>query len=124
MNKLDVNKTVENLESGELKKQVIAVDTAAEIVNLLALKTVETFSKAAYKFPLAERLYRFGSIIIPHLEQLVNKTEDSETKILAAAVLLRFGSQVGVDVLLNAISRDEQYRVHLNASQNPKIQRF
>ncbi|NEP44025.1 MAG: hypothetical protein F6K35_34300, partial [Okeania sp. SIO2H7] len=59
MNKLDVYKTVENLESGQLEKQVIALDTAAETVNLLALKTVETFSKAAHKFPLAERLYRF-----------------------------------------------------------------
>ena len=70
---------MENLESGELEKQVIAVDTAAEIVNLLALKTVETFSKATHKFSLAERLYRFGSIIVPHLEQLFNKTEDLET---------------------------------------------
>lgn len=109
MRKLDVYKTLENLESGELEKQVIAVDTAAEIVNLLALKTVETFGKAAHKFPLADRLYRFGSIMVPHLEQLLNKTEDSETKILAAVVLLRLGSEVGIDVLLNAISRDEQY---------------
>lgn len=59
MNKLEVYKTVEYLEYGKLEKQVIALETAAEIVNLLALKTVETLSKAAHKFPLAERLYHF-----------------------------------------------------------------
>jgi hypothetical protein len=109
MNKLDLYQTVENLESGELEKQVCALEGAVEIVNLLAFKTVETFEKASHKFPIADRLYRFGSIMVPHLEQLLEKTEDLETKILAAVVLLRLGSQVGVDVLLNAISRDKQY---------------
>ncbi|MDY6802807.1 MAG: hypothetical protein SXA11_03240 [Cyanobacteriota bacterium] len=109
MKKLDIYQTLEYLESEELETQVIALEAAAEIVNLFALKTVETFSKAAHKFPLAERLYRFGSIIVPHLEQLLDRTEDSETKILAAVVLLRLGSSRGIDVLLNAISRDEQY---------------
>jgi len=97
MSKLELYPTVENLESGELEKQVFALESAVEIVNLLALKTIETFDKASHKFPIADRLYRFGSIMIPHLEQLLKKTEDSETKILAAVVLLRLGSQVGVD---------------------------
>ena len=52
---------------------------------------------------------RFDSIVIPYLEQLIDRSKNSEVKILAALVLLQQNSKAGISVLLNAIEGDLEY---------------
>lgn len=109
MSKIDVDFLIEDLESLEVEKQVLAVEKAGEIVNFLAVKTVDAFRRSPHRFPIAERLYSLGSLVVTPLEKLLKESDNLETSILASVILLRFGSKVGVSCLLDAIAKDEEY---------------
>jgi hypothetical protein len=109
MNQKKLTLVLEDLDSSNLETQVLAVEQAANIVQVLAMKVLETFKTSNNPFLIAEHLYQFGSILLPHLETLFQETENSELKLLSAIVLLRLGSQVGVNYLLQAIIDDQQY---------------
>ncbi len=109
MSRLNLNSVLENLETTEVDKQVPALEQAAEIVNSVAIKAVEALRKGPNRFLVAERLKCLGSVIVPHLEKLLNESDDSETRILAALVLLQFDSRIGVPYLLDAVTQDEDY---------------
>jgi hypothetical protein len=85
------------------------LDEALEIVNVLARKAVDAFKRGPERLFVAERLYRFGSVVMTPLEKLLETSEDSELRILASMVLLQLGSTVGVPWLLNAIVNDDEY---------------
>ncbi|MGL5134534.1 MAG: hypothetical protein ACRC78_18555 [Planktothrix sp.] len=109
MNQKKLNVVLEDLDSSNLETQVLAVEQAGDIVQVLAMKVLETFKTSNNPLLIAERLYRFGSILVPYLETLFQETENSELKLLSAIVLLRLGSKVGVSYLLQAIIDDQQY---------------
>jgi HEAT repeat protein len=109
MSQIDVDLLLKALESSEVEKQVLAVEKAGEIVNYIAVKTVETFRKSPHRFLIAERLYHLGSVVVPPLEQLLKESDNSETSILAAVILLKFGSKLGVSCLLDAVAKNEEY---------------
>ncbi|MBD2182254.1 hypothetical protein H6S82_11045 [Planktothrix sp. FACHB-1355] len=109
MSKIDLNLLMNNLESSQVEKQVLAVEKAGEIVNYIAVQTIEAFRKSQHRFLMAERLYHLGSVVVPPLEKLLKESDNSETSILAAVILLRFGSKVGVSCLLEAVAKDEEY---------------
>lgn len=109
MSQIDADFLLKNLESSEIEKQVVAVEQAGEIVNYIAIKTVEAFKKSQHRFPIAERLYSLGSVVVPPLEKVLQESDNSETSILAAVILLRFGSKLGVSCLLDAVAKDEEY---------------
>ncbi len=109
MSSLNLNSVLENLETTQVDKQVPALEQAAEIVNSVAIKAVEALRKGPNRFLVAERLKCLGSVIVPHLEKLLNESDDSETRILAAVVLLQFNSQLGVPCLVDAVTQDEDY---------------
>ena len=109
MSQFDVDSLLKDLECLEVEKQVLAVEQAGEIINFLAVKTVDAFRRSPQRFLIAERLYRLGSVVVPHLEKLLKESDNAETSILAAVILLRFGSKVGVSCLLEAVAKDEEY---------------
>lgn len=111
MSKVNLNSLIENLDSKQIDKQIPAIEEATNILETLATKAVKSLKNSSNRFLVAERLSRFGSIIIPHLEKLLKQSNDSEVKILASLVLLQLHSQVGVPVLLNAIKNDEEYAI-------------
>jgi HEAT repeat protein len=106
---LNLNSVMEDLGTPQVEKQVPALEQAAEIVNSVAREAVETLRRGPNRFLVAERLNRLGSVVVPHLERLLKESDDSETRILAALVLLQFDSRVGVPCLLDAVNQDEDY---------------
>ncbi len=109
MSKFTLDSVIQDLDTTQIEKQIPALEKSVEIINSLAVKAVDALIRGPNRFLVAERLSRLGSVIIPHLEELVRKSDESETKILAAVVLLQFDSMIGVTCLLDAIALDEDY---------------
>lgn len=109
INNLDL--LMDNLDSTQVEKQIPAIEEARIIVNTLAMKAVESLQTSSNRFLVAERLNCFGSIIIPHLEKLLQESGDSEVQILASLVLLQLNSKIGVSFLLDAIKNDDEYAI-------------
>ena len=111
MSQTKLDSLIENLDSQQIEYQIPAIEETANIVEALAKKAVAALENSPNRFLVAERLNRFGSIIVPHVEQLLQSSTNSEVKILASLVLLQFNSKAGVAILLNAIRDDEEYAV-------------
>lgn len=109
MSQANLNSLIENLDSQQIEQQIPAIEETAKIIETLAQKAVAALENSPNRFLVAERLNRFGSIITPHLEQLLEKSKNSEVKILAALVLLQQNSKAGISVLLNAIESNREY---------------
>ena len=109
MSKVNLNSLIENLDSQQIEQQIPAIEETANIIETLAQKAVAALENSSNRFLVAERLNRFGSIVTPHLEQLLDRSKNSEVKILAALVLLQQNSKVGISVLLSAIRSDRDY---------------
>jgi len=105
----NLNSVLEDLGTTQIEKQVPALEQAVDIVDSIAIQAVAALRKSPNRFLVAERLKRFGSVIVPHLEKLFQESDDSETQILAALVLLQFNSRVGVPCLLDAVTQDKDY---------------
>jgi hypothetical protein len=109
MSEFNFNAVVEDLGANHIERQVPALDKATEIVNLLVLQAVDALIESPNRFLVAERLSRFGSLVIPHLEKLLQDSDNLEVKILSSLVLLQLNSQSGLPTLLEAISPDCEY---------------
>ena len=109
MSKVNLNSLIENLDSQHMEQQIPAIEETANIIETLTQKAVAALENSSNRFLVAERLNRFGSIVTPHLEKLLDKSENSEVKILAALVLLQQNSKAGIPILLNAIGCDREY---------------
>ena len=96
MNTANLNSLIEDLDSQNIEQQIIALEKTGNIIETLAAKAVTTLERSANRFLVAERLNRFGSIIVPYLEQLLDSSNNSEVKILAALVLLQQNSTAGI----------------------------
>ena len=106
---IDLQSVVENLESDRIELQGPAVEEAVDIANVLVVKAVDALRRGPHRFPIAERISRFGSIALPHVEQLFRESQDSEVQLLCALILLGLGSKVGVPYLLDAVLTREDY---------------
>ncbi len=111
MKVVNLNLLMKDLDSTEIAKQIPAVEESVTIVDGLAIKAVEALQNSSNPFLVAERLNRFGSIIVPHLEKLLQESNNSEVNILASLVLLQLNSQVGIPILLAAIKDDKEYAI-------------
>ncbi|MEM7594732.1 MAG: HEAT repeat domain-containing protein [Cyanobacteria bacterium P01_A01_bin.83] len=111
MSQTKLDSLIENLDSQQIEHQIPAIEETANIVETLAKKAVAALENSPNRFLVAERLNRFGSIIVPDLEQLLESSTNSEVKILASLVLLQLGSKAGVAILLNTIRDDEEYAI-------------
>ena len=111
MKVINLDLLMDNLDSTQVEKQIPAIEEAKTIVNTLAMKAVESLQTSSNRFLVAERLNCFGSIIIPHLEKLLQESSDSEVQILASLVLLQLNLKIGVSILLDAIKNDDEYAI-------------
>ena len=111
MSVINLNLVMNDLDSTQINKQIPAVEEAATIVEELAIKAVQSLLNSSNPFLVAERLNRFGSIIVPHLEKLLQESSNSEVNILASLVLLQLNSKVGIPFLLAAIKDDDEYAI-------------
>src|SRR5262245_7907862 len=97
--KTDLTLTVANLDNLSPDVQIQALEELSQAVVVLVEKAVNTLKSSPHPFLVAERLNRFGSLVIEPLETLINSDVSSETKILASLVLLQVGSRVGLPYL-------------------------
>ena len=111
MSQVNLNSLMENLDSPQISQQVPAIEEATAIVETLAIQAVNSLNTSSNPFLVAERLGRFGSVIVPHLETLLQDSHNSEVRILASLVLLQLNSKAGVSILLDAIKDDEEYAI-------------
>jgi|GEM_PF-1805899 len=109
MSRFNLDSVIEDLDTTQIERQIPALEQSVEIVNSIAVKAVDALVKGPNRFLVAERLSRLGSIVIPHLEELIRESDELEIKILAAIVLLQFDSMLGVPCLLDAIAHDQDY---------------
>ena len=109
MSLANLNCVITDLSSNQVEKQIAALDKAGEIVDVLVRKAVDALKCGPDRLFVAERLYRFGSVVIPPLGDLLEPSDDSEVHILASMVLLQLGSKVGIPWLLDAIVKDDEY---------------
>lgn len=84
MSRFSLDSVIQNLDTNQVEKQVPALEQATEIVNSLAFKAVDALIRGPNRFLVAERLQLLGSVVVPHLEKLLQESDDLETKILAA----------------------------------------
>ena len=106
---IDLQSVVENLESDRIELQGLAIEEAIEIANVLVVKAVDALRRGPDRFPIAERISRFGSIALPHVKTLFRESKDSEVKLLCALILLGLESKEGVPYLLDAVLTREDY---------------
>jgi hypothetical protein len=124
MNNLDITQIMKDLESSQIERHIPAVEKAAEIVrnlkkqentsklvNQLVTKAIETFQNSSHPFLVSDRLSDLGESAIPHLENILMESNNSELNILAAVVLLNLGSKAGISILLDAVLYDESYHM-------------
>lgn len=109
MSGFNLDLVIDDLDTNQVERQVPALEQATEIVNFIAIKAVDALKRGPNRFLVAERLNLLGSVVTPHLEELLKNSDNSETRILAALVLLQFDSKVGVPYLLDAVIQDEDY---------------
>ena len=96
------------LEARNLKARIGAVEELAHVVNEVVDRVVGELEKPGdARFMIFERLGRFGTTVVEPLEQLLNRSDDHELQVLAAAALLTNGSRAGLQNLLRAVSEDD-----------------
>jgi HEAT repeat protein len=99
---------LELLASQDLESRLGAVEDLANIANRVVDRVLEEFAKPGpARYLIFERLGRFGSMAVDPLEQLLQRSEDRELQVLAAAAVLSLGSEAGVQVLLDAVRADD-----------------
>jgi HEAT repeat protein len=104
----EMGAALRRLGSPDLKTHVGAVEDLAHVVNEVIDRVLEEFARPGpARYPIFERLGRFGSLAVDPLEQLLVRSEDRELRVLTAAALLSLGSRAGVEVLLDAVRADD-----------------
>ena len=101
--KYDLAQLAAFLNETNIEKQAYAIDEAIRLNRLLAFSSVCALRDGQDRYFIAERLPRFGSIVVEPLKSLLEESREAEVKVLASLVLLRLGSRAGVPVLLDAL---------------------
>lgn len=107
----DLNFLIKDLGSSSIEIQISAIKESINVIEVLITKIIDEFKISSNPFLIAERLYQFGSILVPYLKTLFQETESTEHKVLSAIVLLRFDCEVGIDYLLEELITNRQYPV-------------
>lgn len=98
---------LEKLTSDDLQTRLGAVDRLAELTENLAEHVVKAMVKdQELKFPIWERLAKFGSVVVEPLRRAHVSPPDEETRVLLAAALLWFGQSEYIPEVLDVIRVD------------------
>lgn len=105
-------KSFSSLDSSDLEGIDKALRCAGLEISEISREIVKFFEQSENRFFVAERLPIIGKVLIPDLEELLYRTNDSDLKLLSATVLLKLDSLAGVHLLLDSIRNDNRY-IHL-----------
>ena len=109
MNTADLDSLMEIIGSGDTAESTHALEQILEVFNQIVRAVVASVEDNETPLFIMERLHLFGSIAIPHLEELYGKLTDGETKILTAISLLLLNNPMGVQYLLEKLANQGDY---------------
>jgi HEAT repeat protein len=99
-----VKRALDGLASQDLAFRINAVEELAECSSDIAGRVASLFeADEEARFLVFERLGRFGSPMVKHVERMYRESEDSDLRLTAASALLYLGSNVGVPALMAAV---------------------
>jgi hypothetical protein len=98
------------LKGEDTRERVEAVEEMAAAARVMAERVVSAFARGgAGQHLIAERLGRFGSLVVEPLRDVLAETSDRDTRILAAVSLLYLGERAGVGELLAALNEGDRW---------------
>jgi len=99
----ELENLLERITSGDLEKQIAAIDKITGFMQELARQSVRGLAVSPEPMITAERLFMLGSIIVPALEDLVGKSDPGKTRTAASILLLALGSTKGLSDVIDKV---------------------
>ena len=103
MNNSNHDTICEDLLSGDLERQAIAMQMAKITIRLWAEKAVEAMLQSSNPYLLAERLPWLGQVCLEFLAPVLKHENESEINVLAALVFNWLGKNDGDAILVDVV---------------------
>ena len=90
------------MNSDDVLTELSGLDEAKTVVDQLARRSVSLLFTCSedWRFAVAEKVFAIGPAVVPELEKRIEEGGDPRATVHAALILLKHGSQKGVDQLL------------------------
>ncbi|XXT18148.1 hypothetical protein WME94_48755 [Sorangium sp. So ce429] len=105
----DLNTPLSKVVSEHIDEQIDALDTLAVGLGDAGKLIVEGFVRSSNRFLVAERLARFGHIVVGPLQEVVKSATCKEVRVLGSVVLLNMNIYSVVPYLLEVVRDDDEY---------------
>lgn len=89
--------------SSDIEKKILSIEHCFEQINKDLEIIVSQLEDSESHFLVAERIFPFGTLAIPHLEKFFQKTSNKDAKILCALNLTSLGVEGYEGLLLESI---------------------
>lgn len=96
---------MQDLISENIEIQCLAIEQLSDVSTIIAEQSVKALETTNNPFLIAERIVRLGTIIVTPLEKFIEQEIDDEKKVLASIVLLKLGSQKGLDNIITEVRK-------------------
>lgn len=99
-----VTRALDGLGSQDLASRVNAVEELATCSSDIAGRVASLFeADEEARFLIFERLGRFGSPMVKHVERIYRESKDPDLRLMSASALIYMGSNIGVPSLMAAV---------------------
>jgi hypothetical protein len=106
----DLGELLSLLRSEDPERRSIGVERAAVAVERLTHAVVASLETAGRNGRyVADHVHRFGTLMVEPLEALLARSQNRDTRLLCALLLLRLHSRAGVEELLSAVGEDSDW---------------
>lgn len=102
---MNLEEEIIKLRSDDIVQQVASLTTARASLGQFIEQAVFQLRISQSPILLAEKIFEFGTIVIPALEEVVVSESSQNIREIAAAVLVQLGSRNGIDLLLDAVRK-------------------
>src|ERR1700748_519259 len=109
MNSISMPFIEEEIRSGQIERQALALDQVASLVKSVTTEAVGAISVQSDRLILAERLSSFRTAMVEPMKEAFVRTSEPEAKSNLALLLLDLGERVGVDWLIGLLSTPDEY---------------
>jgi hypothetical protein len=113
---IDLNTPLSKVVSERIDEQIDALGALAVGLDDAGRLIVEGFVRSSNRFLIAERLVRFGHIVVGPLQEVVGSATCKEVRVLGSVALLNLKLYSAVPYLLDVIRNDDDEYMSLVAS--------
>lgn len=125
MFEINFNKVMQDLVSEDFETQCVALESIGESFKVFAEQSVRALETTSNPFLIVERLANLGSVIVLPLEEFIERTADYEKRVLASILLLRLGSNKGINNVIDELRTEGKNEylatIVLAESRNPQV---